>query len=59
MIDYICVPAEIIDCVNYYIVDDHCLNVSRHRPIIAQLTLLCIESSSLLINEKCNNWKKG
>ena len=39
-IDHICVPAEIIDCiVTCHVLDDHCLNVSRHRPILALFKL--------------------
>ena len=40
LIDYISVPVEIFDCVEKCIVlDDDCLNVSRHRPIICYIRL--------------------
>ena len=38
LIDYIIIPTEKLDCVDYCeIVDGDCLNVSRHRPIVCAL----------------------
>ena len=40
MIDYVCMPLHVTDCIAYAeIVDDDCLNVSRHRPVIAHLSI--------------------
>ncbi|WAQ95794.1 hypothetical protein MAR_028484, partial [Mya arenaria] len=38
LIDFICMPIETVDMfTNCEIIDDHCLNVSRHRPVFAIL----------------------
>jgi len=40
LIDFICLPSDYTDCItDCIIVDDDCLNVSRHRPVIMQLSL--------------------
>ncbi|KAH3826929.1 hypothetical protein DPMN_128856 [Dreissena polymorpha] len=61
-IDYICLPVETADLVLFSeIIDDDCLNVSRHRPV-----LLCFNVywfSSLSVPEVCQqktyiNWKR-
>ncbi|XP_053395834.1 uncharacterized protein LOC128555985 [Mercenaria mercenaria] len=60
LIDHICVPVEKIDCVNLCtILDDNCLNVSRHRPVICSLSLpLVIDMKDDIKSKTRINWKK-
>ena len=60
LIDYILVPTECTDAILHCeIVDDNCLNVSRHRPVYC-----CLEIHTHYINAKPTdkeygiNWKK-
>ncbi len=40
LIDHICLPVEKQDCIVYCrILDDNCLNVSNHRPVVCSLKL--------------------
>ncbi|KAH3874865.1 hypothetical protein DPMN_038119 [Dreissena polymorpha] len=62
VLDYVFVPIENSDCIQYYtMADDCCLNVSRHRPIRCCLNCSCdyfdvIEKSA---TQSCINWKKA
>ena len=44
LIDHILVPVECIDLImSCHIIDDECINVSTHRPIVATLTVRAVE----------------
>ena len=63
LIDYILAPAEMIDlCVCCSILDDNCINVSTHRPVLCTFHLpylfdACLKSCNNDIH--CINWKKA
>ena len=51
MIDCICIPAGVLPCVcTREIVDDNCLNVSRHRPVLVNLVLPSIQTHDVVTN---------
>ena len=51
MIDCICIPAGVLPCVcTREIVDDNCLNVSRHRPVLVNLVLPSIQTNDVVTN---------
>ena len=57
----ICTPIEILDLIQYCeIVDDQCLNVSRHRPVICRLAIpgLDIHPTITINPESSINWKR-
>lgn len=60
LIDFICVPVEFLDCVRTCeIIDDNCLNVSRHRPVLANLLILSNNIHGETIeNDTGINWRK-
>ena len=61
LIDFICTPIEILDLIQYCeIVDDQCLNVSRHRPVICRLAIpgLDIHPTITINPESSINWKR-
>ena len=61
LIDFICTPIEILDLIQYCeIVDDQCLNVSRHRPVICRLAIhgLDIHPTTIINPESSINWKR-
>ena len=59
MVDYICVPVEVFDCVEKCIVlDDDCLNVWRHRPIICCIKLPVVNAYNSDSMLESINWRK-
>jgi hypothetical protein len=60
-IDYIFMPAEYVDTVAHCeILDDDCLNVSRHRPVLCTVNLPLAEEPCdySLQNDSNVSWKK-
>lgn len=58
MIDYVLLPIECTDLVVHCeIADDHCLNVSRHRPILCSISCHTLSSESQ-IRKSSTNWKR-
>jgi hypothetical protein len=60
LIDHIFLPVEKVDCVDTCsILDDNCLNVSRHRPVICSLSLPVIKETTYdALSDYRINWKK-
>ncbi|WAR10952.1 hypothetical protein MAR_036028 [Mya arenaria] len=62
LIDFICIPAEIVyTCTHCEMIDDNCLNTSRHRPVLCTLKLGDTISESNYTNADVNlqiNWNK-
>ena len=61
LIDYICLPTECKDLVSYCeVLDDDCLNVSRHMPILLQLNICLYDKFIPYQNDNLYkiNWKR-
>lgn len=61
LIDFICAPADFLYCVRACeILDDNCLNVSRHRPVLLSIELPHIQLSDVAeASYQHINWRKA
>lgn len=59
MIDYVLLPKEILDLIIHCeIATDHCLNVSRHKPILFCLDCNIAGSVGNVDTTQCVNWRR-
>ncbi|XP_045157960.2 uncharacterized protein LOC123524101 [Mercenaria mercenaria] len=62
IIDFNCIPVEMYDCVTHCeVMDDSCLNVSRHRPVLCKLEIPISATRDYIATDSENmkiNWKK-
>ncbi|WAR06861.1 hypothetical protein MAR_016819 [Mya arenaria] len=62
LIDFICVPSELYDCVRKCdTFDDSCLNVYRHLPVFVRLYVppIVFQNSECSLTNERPNWQKG
>ncbi|WAR26627.1 LOW QUALITY PROTEIN: hypothetical protein MAR_012331 [Mya arenaria] len=62
LIDFICIPRELIDCISKcFVFDDSCLNVSRHVPVFLQLHVpnIVFTDNEAHVPNVCPNWRKA